>query len=159
AALFRSSLFTVRQGDQEIGIGPSALLTGLLGLVDRSVDRRRALERLGRDDLAGLSFDRDYVALTELCTGALQNLDRADAQALGELAARLKNQPDLSDLAKLDCFALQLLTLVGPKAVQAAAQRLLERRATESPEPDEAAKTDTAVPPDQIQAWRARLAV
>jgi hypothetical protein len=169
AALFRSSLFTVRQGDQEIAIGPSALLTGLLGLVDRAVDRRRALERLKRDDLAGLSFDRDHVALTELCTGALQNLDKADAQALGELAARLKDQPDLSDPAKLDCFALKLLTLVGPKAVQAAAQRLRERNAGEQSKPVIPAKSAAAplaikpAPVDeagdlgQAGDWRERL--
>lgn len=163
AALFRSSLFTVRQGDQEIGIGPSALLTGLLGMVDRGVDRRRALERLGRDDLAGLSFDSDYVALTELCTGALQNLDKADAQALGELAARLKAESDLSDSAKLDCFGLQLLTLVGPKAVQAAAQHLRDRRAaepskTETAAPPAAASTPAApVPASDTEAWRKRL--
>jgi hypothetical protein len=158
-ALFRSSLFTVRQGDQEISIGPSALLTSLLGLVDRGVDRRRALERLNRDDLAGLSFDRDHVALTELCTAALQNLDRADAQALGELAARLKAQDGLSDPAKLDCFALKLLTLVGPKAVQAAAQRIREREATEPLESSVSGRSADAAHADHTQAWRKRLAV
>jgi hypothetical protein len=163
AALFRSSLFTVRQGDQEIGIGPSALLTGLLGMVDRGVDRRRALQRLGRDDLAGLSFDSDYVALTELFTGALQNLDKADAQALGELAARLKAESDLSDSEKLDCFGLKLLTLVGPKALQAAAQHLRDRRAAESAKTETlaasaaASTVATPVQASDAQAWRKRL--
>ena len=159
AALFRSSLFTVHQGDQEIGIGPSALLASLLGLVDRGVDRQRALERLGRDDLAGLSFDRDYVALTELCTGALQNLDKAEAQGIGELAARLKEEPGLSDTVKLDCFALEMLTLVGPKAIQAAAQRLRERRAAESAESVATALPDAALPAEDGKAWRERAAV
>lgn len=159
AALFRSSLFTVRQGDQEIGIGPSALLTSLLGQVDRGVDRRRALARLNRDDLAGLLFDRDHVELTELCVGALQNLDKADAQALGELAARLKAEPSLSDPAKLHLFALKLLTVAGSKAVQAAARRLRERRAVEPPEPDAVAAAAATVPGDHAKRWRKRLAV
>jgi len=159
AALFRSSLFTVRQGSQEIGIGPSALLTGLLEQVEHGVDRQRALDRLRRDDLAGLSFDHDYVALTELCTGALQNPNKADAQALGELAARLKGEPDLSDADKLDCFALKLLTLVGPKAIRAAAERLRIRHSTESGDPDVTAPPAAAVPAEQAESWGEREAV
>jgi hypothetical protein len=159
AALFRSSLFTVRQGDQEIGIGPSAILTGLLGLVDRGVDRQRALERLSRDDLEGLSFDRDYVTLTELCTGALQNPDKADAQALGELAARLRDEPGLSDAGKLDVFALKLLTLVGPKAIKAAAERVRKRRSAEPVVSDAASGPAAVGPAEQDAAWRERMAL
>src|SRR5262249_26169001 len=44
-AVFRSSLFTVRIGDADVGVGPSTLLTTLLGIADRSVDRRRAADR------------------------------------------------------------------------------------------------------------------
>ncbi|MDA0160413.1 hypothetical protein OM076_09060 [Solirubrobacter ginsenosidimutans] len=46
AARFRSSLFTTRVGNQDVGVGPSALLDTLLNAVDRAVDRRRAVERL-----------------------------------------------------------------------------------------------------------------
>ena len=44
-AVLRMSFFTLRAGDQDIGIGPSSLLQILLGASDRAVDRMRARAR------------------------------------------------------------------------------------------------------------------
>jgi hypothetical protein len=45
-ALFRSSLFNLKIGSEEVSIGPSALLASLLVVVDRGIDRRRDRKRL-----------------------------------------------------------------------------------------------------------------
>src|SRR3982750_2744912 len=44
-ALFRSSLFTARVGNQDVGVGPSTFLQVVLTAADRAVDRRRARAR------------------------------------------------------------------------------------------------------------------
>ncbi len=44
-ALFRSSLFVVRVGGEDVGVGPSSLLGALMSVADRGVDRLRGSKR------------------------------------------------------------------------------------------------------------------
>src|SRR5271156_6030968 len=44
-AFFRTSLFVVRAGDRDVGIGPSGFLQIFLAAADRAVDRKRAAAR------------------------------------------------------------------------------------------------------------------
>ena len=44
-ALFRSSLFIVKVGGQDLGIGPGGVLQSLLAAADRGVDRWRGTQR------------------------------------------------------------------------------------------------------------------
>lgn len=44
-AFFRTSLFVVRAGDRDVGVGPSGFLQIYLSAADRSLDRRRAAVR------------------------------------------------------------------------------------------------------------------
>jgi hypothetical protein len=59
-AAFRSSLFTVRVGDQDVGVGPQGLLQIILDAADRGVDRERAAGRAAEVATAmkDLSFQR-----------------------------------------------------------------------------------------------------
>ena len=141
AALFRMS-FTLAQ-DRNISLGPIAVLHGMLKIVDGALERKRALSRLSHNDLAGLSFDRDHAALTELCCHALQQYELAEAQRLGELANDLRRREDLTDADKLDCFGLELTRLVGERALRKAADRLRDR--SDGEEPPERAHDDRAV--------------
>ena len=52
-AFMRSSLFKFRVGDNEIGIGPAAILDTLLMVADRGVDRQEAIWRAGGHRCAG----------------------------------------------------------------------------------------------------------
>ncbi len=82
--LFRSSLFTVKVGDQDVAIGPSSVLQIMLNAFDRGVDRlrgqqrSRAVARLMKD----VSFDKARVALPAYCAELLQNLPEEDAEEL-----------------------------------------------------------------------------
>jgi hypothetical protein len=44
-AFFRTSLFVVRAGDRDVGVGPSGFLQIFLSAADRAVDRQRAAAR------------------------------------------------------------------------------------------------------------------
>lgn len=44
-AFFRASLFVVRAGDRDVGVGPSGFLQIFLTAADRAVDRKRAAAR------------------------------------------------------------------------------------------------------------------
>ncbi|GAA4140646.1 hypothetical protein [Actinomadura keratinilytica] len=125
AALLRVS-FTLAH-DRGPGIGPIAVLNGILRVLDGELERKRALSRLSHDDLAGLSFERDHAALTELCCHLLREFDLAEAQRLGGVAADLSHRDDLTDADKLDCFGLELSRLVGERALRQAAARLRDR--------------------------------
>src|SRR6202040_1536601 len=59
-AFFRTSLFTVRVGGADIGIGPSAMLQALLSAADRMIDRSQAEDRAGRatDILKDVDYQR-----------------------------------------------------------------------------------------------------
>ena len=84
-ALFRSALFIVRAGDQDVGIGPSGLLQVVLSAADRAVDRGRAGARALEvtDTMAGVSFDRAAEALPAYCLALMQNATEDEKVALG----------------------------------------------------------------------------
>ena len=71
-AIFRSSVFTFRVGDQDVGVGPSSLLQIILGATDRAVDRVRASNRAEEvaEIMKGISFDASHQALPAYCIGA-----------------------------------------------------------------------------------------
>ena len=126
AALFRTSLFTVRVDERDVGIGPSAVLDVLLKTVDRDVDRRRGIARMAiANELAsGLSFERDAPALAAYAVGGLQNLSPAEAVWLGERGKALRERDDVSDDVKIRLFALDLTVLVGEAGLAAAIAQL-----------------------------------
>ncbi|TYK46789.1 hypothetical protein [Actinomadura decatromicini] len=136
AAVLRMSFGPASPGT--IGTGPVALLGGVLRLADGELARKRALSRLSRDDLAGLSYARDHAALAELCCHLMREFDLAEAQRLGGLAAELSHRDDLTDADKLDCWGLELTRLVGERALRQAARRLRDRPRDEPPKPEPA---------------------
>ncbi|MFI0412227.1 hypothetical protein [Actinomadura sp. 3N508] len=145
AAVLRMS-FAPAQG-RTAGTGPIALLNGILRIADGELERKRALSRLSHNDLAGLSFERDHAALTELCCHLMREFDLSEAQRLGGLAADLSHRDDLTDADKLDCWGLELTRLVGERALRQAAQRLRDRP-HEDPRPPAHDERPTAPVPD-----------
>jgi hypothetical protein len=57
-AFFRTSLFVVRAGDRDVGVGPSGFLQIFLTAADRAVDRKRAAAR--SDAVAAVMKDVDF---------------------------------------------------------------------------------------------------
>ena len=120
-AFFRTSIFTVRIGTQDIGVGPVGFLQVILGAIDRAIDRRRAAGRAGEVDalMRNLSFDKSVIALPTFCLALMQNLSDDDQKRLAQSLISLK-QTDLPDGVKLRILGIYLLNAVGPVALNSA---------------------------------------
>lgn len=114
-ALFRSALFTVRLGENDINVGPSAFLQILLNACDRAVDRSRASSRAVKvaKTMNGLTFNDAKTALPALCFGLMQNLDPEQQQTAGKEILSLIDDATLTEDVKLMCLGLTLMNLVG----------------------------------------------
>jgi hypothetical protein len=120
-AFFRTSLFTVRIGTQDVGVGPVAFLQVILGATDRAVDRRRASGRASEINsfMEGLSFEKSLIALPTYCLALMQNLSDDDQKRLGQSVLALK-QAEVADGVKLKILGVYLLNAVGPVALKSA---------------------------------------
>ena len=124
-AFFRSSLFLVRVGDTDVGIGPSAVITTLLSAADRSVDRRRATQRSTEvvSLMGNVNFDRAHVALPTTCLYLLQNVPPAEQAGLAADVEALKSA-SMTDRQKSIALGLKLISFAGPAVVLAAVKAL-----------------------------------
>src|SRR5579875_2054741 len=125
--LLRSSLLTVRSGNQDVDVGPGAVLQQLLTALDREIDRREGqLRLLSVDAFQGLDFAQTSAAAPALCAGVLQSLT-ADQQA------QLKRSIDViiggtaSSETKLRLLALELMNVCGPDILNAVAKKLRDQ--------------------------------
>lgn len=126
----RSSVFKVKMGDADIGIGPAAILDALLLVADRGVDRREAVAR-AQDVTELVTYMRDpsVVAkmLTKYCLALMQNVDAATSQQLSDSINQIMDDPDVPKEIKMDIVALQLGIVVGPEVLEAAVAALGSR--------------------------------
>lgn len=123
--LFRSSLFNLKVGDEDVGIGPSALLTSLLSVVDRSVDRRRATDRsrsVGRT-MSTVSFLKAKISLPAYCLQLMQNVPLEEQQKLRTAVDALGLTAMDDDLKSLN-LGLLIMNTVGPAVLEAAVRDL-----------------------------------
>lgn len=120
-ALFRSSLFTVRIGGEDVGVGPSSFLQVILMATDREVDRERATSRAEQvvHIMDGLAFQKIDTALPTLCLALMQNLPEEDQQALGRQVAELQTAT-FDDRIKTLTLGLKLMNVVGDGVLRGA---------------------------------------
>jgi hypothetical protein len=113
-AVFRSSVFTGRIGDQDVPLGPQAFLQVVLAAADRAVDRLRAIDRAAGvvHAMAGVSFNKAYQALPTFCLALMQNLPREDQAALGRQVTALQAST-MDELTKSLVLGLALMNAVG----------------------------------------------
>ncbi|MDT0398672.1 MULTISPECIES: hypothetical protein [Streptomyces] len=126
-ALFRSALFNVRIGDQEVGVGPNLILAMLLGVADRGVDRVRAKDRSQQVTriMRGVRFARARVALPAFCLALLQNLPEQEQQDLATAVESL-DASEMTDTQKSYALGLLLINIVGPDVLEGAVTALGE---------------------------------
>jgi mRNA-degrading endonuclease toxin of MazEF toxin-antitoxin module len=124
-ALFRSSVFTVRVHDEDVSVGPSALLSALLAAADRGVDRVRAQHRSSeaRKMMSAVSFAKSRLALPTLCLALLQNVSAEDQRDLRTAVDALAAS-DMTDAQKSLNLGLLLMNIAGPEVVKAAVETL-----------------------------------
>jgi hypothetical protein len=128
--VLRSSLFKVRVGDTDVGIGPPAVLDTLLLIADRGVDRREAVSR-AQDVSALVAHVKDYRIIANMLTkyslALMQNVDERTSKELGEAIGKILSDPDIPDAIKMDIVALRLGVVVGPDVLEAAVDALGDR--------------------------------
>lgn len=145
-ALFRSSLLTVKAGNDDVGIGPSSVLSIMMAASDRSADRLRAADRAGRvhDIMNNVSYEKAQEALPTVAVALMQNLSPADVAALDASLEGLKNKA-LPDNTKALLLGLKITNVVSTAVLAAAKQSLgdsilvdpaLSKSVPEKPEKD-----------------------
>jgi hypothetical protein len=124
-ALFRSALFTVRVGDQDVAVGPSSILQIVLATADRTVDRVRARARsiAVSNIMRGISFEKAHAALPAYCLALLQNPSAQDQEELARQIAALRDA-SMDDDVKGLLLGLALLNVVGEGVLMAAVETL-----------------------------------
>jgi hypothetical protein len=126
-AVLRTSLFTLKTGDNTIGIGPSVVLASLLDAADREVDRYRATGR--SEDVVRLmrnvSFVKAEQALPTYCLALLQNVPDEDQTALRRAVDALAGSA-MDDRLKALSLGLQLMNIAGVDVLTAAVNALGE---------------------------------
>jgi hypothetical protein len=120
-AVFRSSLFTARIGNTDVGIGPASFLKVILDAVDSAVDRKRGPKR--GDDVARImrdvSFEKASESLPIVCFGMLLNVPDSAVNSLSLEVRRIKTSM-LPEDHKGIALGLALLPLVGETVLQQA---------------------------------------
>lgn len=124
-AFFRSALFTVRVGDNDIQVGPSAFLTIIMSAADRAVDRERAESRaraVGRI-MKDVSFAKAEDALTSNCLALMQNLSSDDITQINQALEGIATS-GTSDQVKSLNLGLLLMNFVGEDVLDEAVKAL-----------------------------------
>lgn len=124
-AFFRTSLFVVRAGDRDVGVGPSGFLQIYLGAADRSLDRRRAAVRSDAvaEVMKGIDFAKARRALPPYCLTLMQNISREDQQVL-ERALEALDKRDAEPSVKALLLGLELINVVGLDVLTTAVKSL-----------------------------------
>jgi hypothetical protein len=118
-ALFRSSLFLVRIGNQDVGIGPSTVLQSILDAAERGVDRARAKRRAKevKRAIAGTTYAEAQEALPALCLGLIQNPTDEDELKLSTTVKAIQST-NFNEQVKLYLLGLALLNFGGSSVLK-----------------------------------------
>jgi Bacterial Ig-like domain (group 2) len=124
-AFFRTSIFTIRVGDQDVSIGPVAFLQIVLHAADRAVDRVRADARAKAvaECMAGVSFDKAQAALPAFCMALMQNVPAEEQNDVGD-AVKILQVSNMDDQTKAKNLGLVLMKVVGQKVLLTAVENL-----------------------------------
>lgn len=117
--LFRSSVFVIRVGEQDMSIGPNSVLEVLLSVLDREVDRERAQKRADvvASVMKDVSFRKASDELPVVAFALMQNLPREDQDAIANKVLQLGQSRDLSDAARAYALGLTLMDYVGERVL------------------------------------------
>jgi hypothetical protein len=124
-AFFRTSIFTIRVGDQDVSIGPVAFLQIVLHAADRAVDRVRADARAKAVAacMAGVSFDKAQAALPAFCMALMQNVPAEEQNDVGD-AVKILQVSNMDDQTKAKNLGLVLMKVVGQQVLLTAVENL-----------------------------------
>jgi hypothetical protein len=122
--LFRSSLFNFHLADQDISIGPNAILQILLVAVDKEVDRLRGKERarIVEEAMDGIAFNEAVLNLPTVAIALMQNLSREDQDEILDSVKALNSEEakNMPERTKTMSLGLTIMNVVGEDILKAA---------------------------------------
>jgi hypothetical protein len=123
---FRTSLFKLRVGEDDLSIGPSIVLDTLLAAADRAVDRVMAEPRaqLVHELMGTVSFGKAVSILPGHCLALMQNVSSDETQRIIGVVNSLRANSEMPDKIKSLNLGLALLTVVGEDVLRTAVKRL-----------------------------------
>jgi hypothetical protein len=136
-AFFRSALFIVKIGDEDIPAGPSLLLTNLLGVADRSVDRRQA-ERRNRDVarvMQGIDFEKAASALPLLSLAASATTTDEESKKLAAGVDDIRKATATPPHAKSLLLGMAITGLLGVEVLDSSIRALGDEIRADEPDP------------------------
>lgn len=124
-AFFRTSLFVVRAGDRDVGIGPSGFLQIFLTAADRAVDRKRAAARSEAviQTMKGVNYAKARVALPPYCLALMQNVSQEDQIEL-DRALKDVDEGSAEPSVKALLLGIELINVVGADVLTTAVNSL-----------------------------------
>jgi hypothetical protein len=124
-AFFRTSLFVVRAGDRDVGIGPSGFLQIFLTAADRAVDRKRAAARSDAvvGAMRGVDYAKAKVALPPYCLALMQNVSQEDQSEL-DRALDDVDREEAEPSVKALLLGIELINVVGADVLTTAVRSL-----------------------------------
>lgn len=125
-AFFRTSLFVVRAGDRDVGVGPSGFLQIFLGAADRAVDRERAAARSDAvvEAMKDVDYDKAKSSLPPYCLALMQNVSKEDQQVLDRVLVELEKKEDCEPSVKALLLGIELINVVGVDVLTTAVKSL-----------------------------------
>lgn len=127
-SILRSSLFNVRLGETDLGVGPAAVLQVLLNAADRQVDRMRAKERSEavKTAMKGIdSYAQIKIALPTHCMALMQNVSSDEEKRIRQVADNIE-QLEVADCLKVLNLGLVLMNIVGDAVLKTAVANVVQ---------------------------------
>ena len=127
-AFFRTSLFVVRAGDRDVGVGPSGFLQIYLSAADRAVDRARAHARSEAvaKIMQGVDYKKAFESLPPYCLALMQNLTPEEQKEVARAMKEL-DQGAADPSVKVRLLGLELINVVGIDVITTAVRSLGEQ--------------------------------
>jgi len=123
-AIFRSALFVIGKEDQEVSIGPNAILQIMLNTIDKEVDRHRGQERakIVKEIMEHVDFDDAVRDLTVLSKALMQNLEAKDNVKIDEARKQIEIIAEIDPDVKKYLLGLRIIDVVGEDILRQAIQ-------------------------------------
>jgi len=124
-AVLRASVMTLKVQDQDVGVGPAAILQIYMNVADRATDRGRAEDRATTiaEMMGNVEFDKAKVSLPATCFALMQNVGAEEQKIVSNQVTGLDGV-EIAPAVKSVILGLTLMDFVGERALRAAIELL-----------------------------------
>lgn len=115
ALIIRARVISAKVGDQDISIGPGYVVDQLLFIVDRQIDRERAIQRTDKvtEAMYGMESTAAITLAHTMILGSMQNLSIKDQVDLAVRLKQIKQDEETGDQEKSYALGFVILDFMG----------------------------------------------